>query len=122
MKSIAKRCSFEAGNFFDFVPKGADIYTMKYIIHDWSDDRSVQILKNCRAAMHDKSRLLVIDSIVPPGNGPDYVKLLDIEMLVVGGRERTKVEFAAIFRKAGLKLTRIIPTKSPLSIVEGVRV
>jgi len=120
-KSIAKRCTLEGGNFFESVPKGADVYTMKYILHDWNDERSVQILKNCRAAMHDRSRLLVIDSIIPPGNGPDYVKLLDIEMLIIGGRERTKADFAAIFRKAGLKLIRIIPTKSPLSIVEGVR-
>ena len=53
-KTVAKRCTFEAGSFFAAVPKGADVYTMKYILHDWSDDRSVQILKNCRAAMLDK--------------------------------------------------------------------
>lgn len=120
-KTIAKRCTLKSGSFFASVPKGADAYTLKYILHDWSDERSVQILKNCRAAMHDKSYLLVIDSVIPPGNEPGYVKLLDIEMLIIGGRERTKADFAAIFRKAGLKLTRIIPTKSPLSIVEGVR-
>lgn len=120
-KGIADRCTLEAGNFFKSVPKGADLYTLKYILHDWSDERSVQILKNCRAAMGDKSRLLVIDSVIPPGNEPGYVKLLDIEMLIIGGRERTKADFAAIFRQAGLKLTRVIPTKSPLSIVEGVR-
>jgi hypothetical protein len=120
-KSVAGRCTLEKGNFFTNVPKGADVYTLKYLLHDWNDERSVQILKNCRAAMHGKSRLLVIDSVIPPGNGPDYVKLLDIEMLTIGGRERTKADFAAIFRAAGLKLTRVIPTRSPLSIVEGVR-
>jgi hypothetical protein len=120
-KEIAKRCRLEAGDFFTAVPKGADAYTLKYILHDWSDERSVQILENCRAAMRDKSRLLVIDSVIPPGNEPGYVKLLDIEMLIIGGRERSKAEFAAIFREAGLKLTRVVATKSPLSIVEGVR-
>jgi len=103
------------------VPKGADAYTLKYILHDWNDERSVRILKSCRAAMTGKSRLLVIDSVIPPGNEPGYVKLLDIEMLIIGGRERTKADFAAIFGQAGLKLTRVIATKSPLSIVEGVR-
>ena len=120
-KAIAGRVSLEAGNFFEAVPKGLDLYTLKYILHDWNDDRSVQILENCRAAMGDKSRLLVIDSVIPPGNESGYVKLLDIEMLIIGGRERTKADFAAVFRRAGLKLTRVIATKSPLSIVESVR-
>ena len=103
-KGIAKRCTFESGNFFSSVPKDANAYTLKYILHDWNDERAVQILENCRAAMSDKSRLLVVDSVIPPGNEPGYVKLLDIEMLIIGGRERTKADFAAIFRKAGLKL------------------
>ena len=71
--------------------------------------------------MTGKSRLLVVDSVILPGNAPGYVKLLDIEMLIIGGREQTKADFAAIFRTAGLKLTRVLPTKSPLSIVEGIR-
>lgn len=120
-KGIAERCTLEGGNFFDSVPKGADAYTLKYILHDWNDERAVQILSNCRAAMKDDGRVLVIDSVIPPGNDPGYVKLLDIEMLIIGGRERTKAEFAPLFREAGLKLTRVIPTKGPLSIVEGVR-
>ncbi|MGH6789338.1 MAG: methyltransferase [Pseudolabrys sp.] len=120
-KEIAPRCTFEAGSFFDSVPKGADAYTMKYILHDWDDEKSIKILSNCRDAMNKNSRLLVVDSIIPPGNDPGYVKLLDIEMLIIGGRERTKADFAEIFRKAGLKLTRVFPTKGPLSIVEGVR-
>ena len=71
--------------------------------------------------MSDKSRLLVVDSVISPGNEPGYVKLLDIEMLIIGGRERTNADFAAIFRKAGLMLTRVLPTKSRLSIVEDIR-
>ena len=121
-KGIAKRCTLESGNFFAAVPKGADAYILKYILHDWDDDRSVEILRNCCAAMNENSRVLVVDSVIPPGNDPGYVKLLDIEMLIIGGRERTKADFAEIFRKSGLKLTRVLATKSPLSIVEGVRV
>lgn len=120
-RDIAKRCKLESGSFFKSVPSGADAYIMKYILHDWDDERCVKILSNCRAAMGKSGRVLVVDSVVPPGNGPGYVKLLDIEMLVIGGRERTKAEFAAVFRMAGLKLTRVIATKSPLSIVEGTR-
>ena len=71
--------------------------------------------------MNKNGRVLVVDSVVPPGNEPGYVKLLDIEMLIIGGRERTKTDFSSIFRKSGLKLTRVVATKSPLSIVEGVR-
>ena len=100
---------------------GSDAYIMKYILHDWDDERAVKILSNCRAAMNKNGRVLVVDSVIPPGNDPGYVKLLDIEMLVIGGRERTKADFAEIFHKSGLKLTRVLATKSPLSIVEGVR-
>ena len=94
---------------------------MKYILHDWDDERAVKILSHCCAAMNKNGRVLVADSVIPPGNEPGYVKLLDIEMLIIGGRERTKADFADIFRKSRLKLTRVLPTKSPLSIVEGVR-
>ena len=121
-KGIAARCTLESGDFFESVPKGGDAYIMKYILHDWDDERSVKILANCRAAMNEKGRVLVVDNVIPPGNDPDWGKLLDIQMLVIGGRERTKKEFGAMFAEAGLKLTRVVPTKCPLSIVEGVRV
>jgi hypothetical protein len=120
-KGIAHRCTLETGSFFESVPKGGDAYIMKYILHDWDDTSSLTILRNCRAGMNEKGRVLVVDNVIPPGNDPGWGKLLDIQMLVIGGRERTKKEFAALFSEAGLKLTRVIPTKCPLSIVEGVR-
>ena len=122
-KGIVKRCALEAGDVFESVPKGADAYVMKHIIHDWDDEHSVKILANCRAAMNEKGKVLVVDNVIAPGNDPAWGKLLDIQMLIIGGgaRERTKAEFAALFKQAGLKLTRVIPTKCPLSIVEGVR-
>lgn len=120
-KGIAERCTLESGDFFEAVPKGCDAYIMKRVVHDWDDERTVKILANCRAAMSERGRVLVAESVIPPGNDPDRGKLLDMQMLVMGGRERTKQEFAKVFRDAGLKLTRVVPTKCPLSIVEGVR-
>ena len=119
-KGIAERCTLESGSFFEAVPAG-DAYIMKYILHDWNDEQCVKILTNCRAAMNEKGRVLVVDNVIPAGNDPSWGKLVDIQMLVIGGRERTKKEFAAMFAKAGLKLKRVLATKCPLSIVEGVR-
>jgi hypothetical protein len=120
-KGIAERCTVESGDFFDAVPKGGDAYVMKRTLHDWDNERCSKILSNCCAAMSERGRVLVVESVIPPGNGPDRGKLIDIQMLIIGGRERTKEEFATRFREAGLKLTRVVPTKCPLSIVEGVR-
>ena len=74
----------------------------------------VKILANCRAAMKTKGRVLVVDNVIPPGNDPHWGKLLDIQMLIIGGRERTKKDFAGLLAKAGLKMTRVVPTKCPL--------
>jgi hypothetical protein len=121
-KGIAERCTLVPGDFFESVPAGGDAYILKYILHNWDDESCVKILANCRAAMNDKGRVLIADPVIRPGNTPDWGKLLDIQMMVVvSGKERTKEEFAALFKKAGLKLTRVIPTESPLSIVEGMR-
>jgi hypothetical protein len=120
-RGIAERCTLESGSFFEGVPAGGDAYIMKYILHDWNDEQCVKILQNCRAAMNAKGRILVVDTVIPPGNDPSWGKLLDIQMLVIGGRERTKKEFAGIFSQAGLKMTRVVPTRCPLSIVEAVQ-
>lgn len=118
---ISERCTLKSGNFFEEVPAGGDAYIMKYILHDWNDEQSVNILRNCRAVMNEKGRVLVADNVIPPGNDPGWGKLVDIQMLIIGGRERTKKEFAAMFAEAGLKMTRVVPTSCALSIVEGVR-
>jgi hypothetical protein len=120
-KGIAERCRLESGSFFETVPTRGDAYIMKYILHDWNDEQCVKILKNCRAAMNEKGKVLVVDTVILPGNDPGWGKLLDIQMLVIGGRERTKKEFAAMFAQAGLRMTRVVPTQCPLSIVEGIR-
>lgn len=116
--SLAGRVSFEGGDFFEAVPKGADGYLMKYILHDWDDEQCVAILKRCREAMADGGQVIVVDNVIEAGNEPSWGKLLDINMLVLtGGRERTADEFAALFAQAGLQLDRIVPTQCPLSLV-----
>ncbi|MGD9764174.1 MAG: methyltransferase [Candidatus Binatia bacterium] len=119
--AIAERCTTESGSFFEHVPAGADGYLMKYIIHDWNDELAIRILSNCRSAMTADGRVLVVDHVVRPGNAPDWYKLLDVNMLVAtGGLERTRKEFRELFARAGLRLLRVHPTASPLSILEAV--
>jgi O-methyltransferase domain/Dimerisation domain len=120
-KAVAGRCTIKAGDFFEAVPEGGDVYVIKRVLHDWDDERCVKILANCCAGMNEKGKVLVIESVIPRGNGPDRGKIVDMQMFIIGGHERTKEEFATLLRKAGLKLTRVVPTKCPLSIVEGVR-
>jgi SAM-dependent methyltransferase len=115
------RCDLVAGDFFKSVPEGADIYIMKKVIHDWDDDRAAKILDNCRRAMAPGGKVLVAETIVPPGNDPHPIKLMDLNMLAVtGGMERTQEQYERLFERAGLRLARVIATKSPLSILESV--
>jgi SAM-dependent methyltransferase len=114
---------FAAGSFFDSVPTGADAYILKKVIHDWNDERAVRILRNCRDAMEPHGRVLVAETIIPPGNEPSTIKLIDANMLVVtGGVERTEAEYAALFTAAGLRLERVISTGRPISVLEASQV
>ena len=95
---------------------------MKHIIHDWDDERANTILKNINAVMSPEGKVLVVEVVVPEGNEPHFSKVLDLEMLASpGGLERTAEEYRELLAAAGLRLTRIIPTKSPFSIIEAVR-
>lgn len=119
---VRDRCETQGGDFFSSVPGGADGYIMKYVIHDWDDEKCVRILGHCRAGMAPDGRVLVVDHVIPPGNGADWGKLLDINMMIApGGKERTKEEFGRLLTRSGLRLKRVIPTACPLSIVEAVR-
>lgn len=120
--AVRMRSEISGGSFFDAVPAGADGYVMKYILHDWDDDKSVKILANCRDAMAPQGRVLVVEHVIPPGNAASWGKLLDINMMVLtGGQERTREQFRDLLARAGLRLKRIVPTACPLSIVEAVR-
>jgi hypothetical protein len=119
---LTNRCDIVTGDFFASPPPAADAYILKRILHDWNDVRCVQILRNCREAMRSDARLLVVDAVVPPGNTPHPSKVMDILMMVLlEGRERTEEEFRGLYEQAGLTLTRVVPTPSVLSIVDGER-
>lgn len=113
------RTEFVAGDFFERVPPG-DIHVIKKVIHDWDDPRAAAILRNCRESMPSHGRVLVAETLVPPGDEPDQIKGIDVVMLAVtGGRERTEQHYAALFETAGLRLERVIPTRGPISILEA---
>jgi O-methyltransferase domain len=118
---LAKRLVVQGGDFFREVPVGADAYLLKHIIHDWGDDACRTILGHIRAAMAPGGRVLIVEQVIPPGNTPFPGKLLDLNMLVMteGGRERTAEDYAALLDSAGLQLNRIVPTASPVSVVEA---
>lgn len=121
-EGVSDRVELITGNFFESVPEGADAYMMKHIIHDWNDESSIRILKNIRSAMSENGKVLIVEMVVPEGEEAHPSKALDILMLVMeGGKERTKVEYAKLLEASGFRLTRVIPTKSPYSVIEGVR-
>jgi hypothetical protein len=121
LKQVMDRCTLASGDMFSSVPAGADAYMMKHIIHDWPDDRCVQILKACRKNVNSGGKLVVVDNVIQPGNDFSSGKFLDLQMLIFpSGCERTEKQFRALFAASGWQLTRIIPTASPSSIVEGL--
>ena len=122
-RGVADRCQIVSGDFFTSVPEGGDAYVMKHILHDWDDERAIQILRNCHGAMPRGGKVLIVDPVIPPGNAAHFGKLLDLEMLALTprGRERTGAEFRDLLQRSGFKLRRVIPTETHLSVVEGVR-
>jgi hypothetical protein len=120
-RGLAERITLEPGSFFERVPDGGDAYMLSHIIHDWSEDQSLTILGNCRRALRADSKLLIVEMVLPEDGTPHPGKMLDMMMLAgPGGQERTTPEYRALLAKAGLELTRVVPTRSPVSIVEAV--
>lgn len=117
---LASRCAVVAGSFFDHIPPGGDAYMMRHIIHDWDEEKCLKILANTRKAMPADGKLLVIETVIPPGNTPSMAKMLDLTMLLIpGGMERTEKEYRALFEKAGFTLDRVVPTTEQVSVIEG---
>ena len=118
---LSNRCEAVGGNFFASVPAGGDAYLLKWILHDWDDAAAIDILRSCRRAMKPLARLLVFEYIVGPPNAAPDAAFMDLNMMVMaGGRERTREEFAALFAQAGFRLTSVTPTGTPFSLIEGV--
>jgi hypothetical protein len=117
---VDDRCSVVEGNFFKSVPGGADTYLFRHIIHDWTDEQSVQILNNCRKVIPKNGKLLIVEAVVPTGNKSSLAEDFDMVMLVFpGGIERTEEEYRLLFKQAGFQLSSITPTRSLVSVVEG---
>src|SRR5262249_44065216 len=118
-------CEAVGGDFFKEVPRGAGAYLLKHIIHDWSDDDAIAILKTCHCAMDGTdAKLLLIEGVYPERIDQSLesrgAAFNDVNMLVsTGGRQRSEAEFRALYRSAGFRLTSIVPTGARVSIIEG---
>jgi hypothetical protein len=121
--NVAARCRTVDGDFFIKVPAGCDAYLLAQILHDWNDEQSGLILRNCRRAMPAHGKLLVIELVLPDGEEPFIGKWLDLHMLVLlGARERTANEYASLLGAAGFKIVDITTTRAGPSVVEAVPV
>jgi O-methyltransferase domain/Dimerisation domain len=122
-KNYQARCHAVGGDFFQAVPRGGDLYLLKFILVDWKDAEALRILQNCRAAITPDGKVLVIEMTIPDDNTPSPGQLFDLNMLVMtGGQERTQSEYGALFAKAGFRLNRVVPTGSPFQVMEAVAV
>ena len=119
---VADRCEAVGGDFLESVPAGGDAYILKHIIHDWNDEACLKILNHCRAGMPAGGKVLIVEMVIPERNVPAVSKFLDLQMLVfLTGCERTEAEYRALLDAAGFEMTRIVPTQSTYSVIEGVR-
>ncbi|MFE2378499.1 methyltransferase [Streptomyces sp. NPDC059398] len=118
---VADRFCFTGGDFFDSVPAG-DVYLLKYVLHDWDDESAVRILRTCLRSLNPGGRILVAELVVDTDDASGLPPLMDLNMLTLsnGGRERSRSEFESLFRAAGLRLGRVTPSASLMSVVEAV--
>lgn len=118
---VLGRCRVETGSFLETAPAGGDLTVLRRVVHDFDDEQAVRVLANVRRGLPPGATLLLLEGVMQLGNEPDFGKLLDLDMMTfVGGRERTAAQFAALLDRAGLRLTRIIPTISTISLIEAV--
>ena len=119
-QGVADRVVIAEGSFFDSVPGDGDAYVLKNIIHDWPDEKAGQILRNVRAAAGPRATLLLIEFVIPKHNRDFPGKWVDLEMMLnLGARERTAAEYRNLLSQAGFRMTRVVQTASPLSVVEA---
>lgn len=119
-QGLADRCQVIEGSFFEKIPAGADTYLFRHIIHDWTDEQCVQILGHCRKVIPQHGKLLVVECVIPSGNGRSISKDFDMTMMTMpGGLERTEPEFRSLLKHSGFELTSVTPTSSMVSVVEG---
>jgi hypothetical protein len=119
-QGVADRIQIAEGSFFDCVPPGGDAYILKNIVHDWADEKALQILRNVRAAIGSQANVLLVEFVIPDHDRDFPGKWVDLEMLLnLGARERTAAEYRKLLSEAGFRMTRVVQTASPLSVVEA---
>lgn len=122
---LAERCEFVAGDFFESVPAGGDAYLLKAVLHDWDDERSCLLLRNCRSAIPRDGKLLVIERVVPDRFEACWlhhaIARMDLAMLVgFAGKERSEAEFRRLLAASGFKLTKVTATSLEYAVIEAV--
>jgi len=118
-RGVESRVTIERGSFFERVPAGGDVYILSHVIHDWSEERCLQILGNCRQAMKPASKLLLVELVLGEGNAPGFGSADMTMMALTGGSERTAQEYGTLLAGSGLRMTRVVPTASNATIVEA---
>ena len=122
-RGMSDRIATQGGNFFESVPAGFAAYVLSHVIHDWDDNRAVQILENCRQAIKPDGKLLILEWVLPEGDTPHVAKVVDINMMMLmGGEERTAKQYGRLLAKAGFRMTQVIPSACECSVVEAVPV
>lgn len=118
---VADRCTITHGSYFESVPRDADAYLLKHTLHDFSEAQIQAVLKNIRDAISADGSLFVIEYVLPGNNTRHIGNIIDLWlMLLLGARERTEQQYSDLLAAAGFKLSRVIPTASPVSIIEAV--
>ena len=119
-RGVEDRVRVEGGSFFDSVPSGGDAYVLKNVVHDWPDRQAVAILRNVRVAAGADATVLLVEAVLPEHDRDFAGKWVDLEMLVeANGRERDAAEYRDLLRQAGFRMTRIVQTAAPYSVVEA---
>ena len=117
---LQDRLSAVAGDFFEAVPE-ADLYLLRYILHDWDDESCIRILRNLRRALRAGGRVLILETVIGDIGESPAPPSMDINMMVVlGGRERRVPEFEVLLGVAGFRLVKSTPLNVPVTIIEAV--
>lgn len=123
---VADRCEIREADFFVRVPTDGDAFVLSNILHDWTDEQCLQILRTVQAAMPAGARLWVLERVLdpdPPRSRAEQAELhlLDLNMLVLfGARERTQAEYAALLTRAGFSPPTVHSPSAQLDVVETV--
>jgi len=116
---VLDRIEFQPGDFFEEVQGDADCIVLRHVLHDWDDEQSTTILENASKSLAKGGSLLIVEKVIRPGNEPSFVKLLDLNMMAIGGKERTELQYRTLLERAGIHLHWIHETPGPIDVIEA---